>query len=86
MLTSRSICYNGYQINVLMIKASTFIYELEDKVQLVESSNSTQVMYIDKDGSTAVITRDSKNYKELLHRVIHGDVVENGKFKYSKVK
>ena len=83
MLSTRKISYQGYPINITMINCETFIYELNDEVRMIESANSNQVMYVDsKSGSTAIITRDSVIYCELLHRIVNGSVVEDGTYQY----
>ncbi|MGX4990650.1 hypothetical protein [Enterobacter kobei] len=83
MLSQRKISYQGFPINITMINAETFIYELNDEVRMIESANSNQVMYVDsKSGSTAIITRDSVIYRELLHRIVNGSVVEDGTYQY----
>ncbi|BBV85978.1 hypothetical protein STW0522ENT62_14240 [Enterobacter kobei] len=83
MLSQRKISYQGFSINITMINAETFIYELNDEVRMIESANSNQVMYVDsKSGSTAIITRDSVIYRELLHRIVNGSVVEDGTYQY----
>ena len=81
----RHISYKGYPISIMMLSADTFVYELHDNIRVIECATSNQVMYIDKSGSTAVITRDSVVYKELLHRVINGDVLEDGNYQYQPV-
>ena len=81
----RHISYKGYPISIMMLSADTFVYELHDNIRVIECATSNQVMYIDKDGVTAVITRDSVVYKELLHRIMNGDVLEDGNYKYHPV-
>ncbi|BBV90945.1 MAG: hypothetical protein E6661_21890 [Enterobacter sp.] len=81
----RHVSYKGYPISIMMLSADTFVYELHDNIRVIECSTSDQVMYIDKHGLTAVITRDSLLYKELLHRIMNGDVLEDGNYQYQPV-
>ncbi|EOM9564484.1 hypothetical protein ACLB83_002560 [Escherichia coli] len=81
----RHVSYKGYPISIIMLSGDTFMYELHDNIRVIECSSSNQVMYIDKNGCSAVITRDSVVYKELLHRIMNGDVLEDGKYEYQPV-
>ncbi|EOG1790162.1 hypothetical protein ACK3RO_004800 [Enterobacter kobei] len=84
-ISTRHISFKGYPITVMILSAETFVYELHDNIRVIECATSNQVMYIDSNGSTAVITRDSLVYKELLHRIMNGDVLEDGKYEYHPV-
>ncbi|HDT2126629.1 TPA: hypothetical protein RCG93_003011 [Enterobacter roggenkampii] len=84
-INARHVSYKGYPITIMMLSTDTYVYELHDNIRVIECSTSDQVMYIDKNGLTAVITRDSLVYKELLHRIMNGDVLEDGKYEYQPV-
>ncbi len=81
----RHVSYKGYPISIMMLSTDTFVYELHDNIRVIECSTSNQVMYIDKHGVTAMITRDSVLYKELLHRIMNSDVLEDGNYQYKPV-
>lgn len=81
----RHVSYMGFPISIMMLSAETYVYELHDNIRVVECASSNQVMYIDKNGVTAVITRDSVVYKELLHRIMNGTVLEDGNYQYKPV-
>ena len=81
-INTRHLSYKGYPISIHQLNANVFVYELANEVRIIESSNGSQLLYIDSTGSTLTIGRDSLIYKELLHRVVNAQVLEDGRFEY----
>lgn len=79
----RNISYKGYPITITCVSGDTFIYEMAENQRIIESGNGSHILYVSNDGVTAVIDRHSLVYKELLHRIMNGDVLEDGTFNYS---
>ncbi|HAV1973386.1 TPA: hypothetical protein JG946_003746 [Enterobacter hormaechei subsp. steigerwaltii] len=79
----RNISYKGYPITITCVAGDTFIYEMAENQRIIESGNGNHILYVSNNGVTAVIDRHSLIYKELLHRIMHGTVLEDGTYSYS---
>jgi|GEM_PF-3083457 len=81
-LPVRNISYRGYPITITCINGNTFVYELAENQHIIESGNGSHILYVSNSGVTAVIDRNSLIYKELLHRIMNGTVLEDGNYQY----
>ena len=84
-LTVRKIDYRGCHIAITMLSLDTFVYELPEGVRVIESGNGASILFIDSEGNNVVINRQSVIYKELIHRVMNGKVLEDGSYQYQSL-